>query len=203
MALILAGYAVILILLICGIAIFKSNLRKACATLVACLVVIPTLFIFLVYAFKAEIQQGKFLPNLALILILLSPPQDLFNPLATEYLDQNKKDYKFQFRHKYVGSHYVELAFNKNTPKFKISDNLELYYVVKNDNKVLFQQSSKVVSQYWGQNHNGLIFITYAIPQTLPVNVTLDTTVTVSGDIKAFLKDHGPTQIVVRKGSDL
>ena len=203
MVLLLAGYAVILILLICGIAAFKGNLRKICTSLVMCLVVIPTVLICLVYVFKSEIQQGKFLPNLAPILILLSPPQDLFNPLVTENIDPNRKDYKFQFRHKYVGNHHVELAFSKNAPESKASDNLELHYVVKNGNKVLFQQNSKVTSQYWGQNQNGLIFITYAIPQALPVNVTVDATVTVSGDIKAFLKDHGPTQVVVRKGSDL
>jgi hypothetical protein len=82
-------------------------------------------------------------------------------------------------------------------------NNFEIQYTVSSNGRNVFTQTSQSGLPYWGMKDSGLTFISYNVPQTLPVSENLSATVKIKGDIEAFINKYGPTQIVIQKGSDL
>jgi hypothetical protein len=203
MILLLSIYVIIALILISGAIFLKGSLRKIVLSLTVVLVILPLCLILFVAVFRSSIQQGKFLSGLGSILILIAPPQDLHEPLGIQNLDPNKREYRFEFQHKYVGTHDVNLSFRKLESMESAHTNLEIQYAVSIEGKTVFSQTSQKGWPYWGMKNSGLMFISYNVPQDLPVGKKLSAVVTVHGDIAALIKKYGPTQLVIRKGSDL
>ena len=206
MILLLIIYVFIALALISGAIFLKGKVQKTSLFLTIGLVIVPLCFIVFLGLFKLQIQRGKFLSGLGPILILVAPPEDLDIPLGFENLDPNKKEYHFEFAHKYVGNHVVDLSFNKLQPlqPMKIADNnFEVEYVVSKGDKIIFTQKSRKYGAYWGLENSGLTFISYKVPLELPINTKLTATIKINGDIAAFINKYGATRINIRKGSDL
>ena len=203
MTLILAIFAIVVIALICGAIFFEGKLKKISIVLSILLVFIPICFIAFLGLFKSKIQQGKFLSNFGPILILIAPPDDLRVPLWEVNLTANTEEYHFEFVHKYVGKHVVDLSFKELEAMKVAENNFEIECVVTNGKKVIFSQKSKKGWPYWRQKNSGFTFISYHVPQDLPVNTTLSATLKVKGDKVLFINKYGSTRLSIRKGSDL
>ncbi len=202
MILLLTIFAIVAILLICGAVFLKGKVKKVSIVLSLLFICIPISFIAFLGVFKTGIQQGKLLSSFGPILILIAPPDDLWVPLGKEDLAQDKEEYHFKFVHKYVGKHVVDLSFKEITVMEMAENNFEIEYVVTNGEKVIFSQKSNKGRPYWGQKDCGLSFISYHVPQELPVNTVLFATLIVKGDISSFINKYGPTRLSIRKGSD-
>ncbi len=202
MILLLAIFVIVTISLICGTFFLKGKVKKVSIVLSLLLICIPISFIAFLGIFKTEMQQGKFLSSFGPILMLIAPPDDLWVPLGKGNLAQDKDEYYFKFVHKYVGKHVVDLSFKKLTVMEMAENNFEIEYVVTSGKKVLFSKKSSKSWPYWGQKKSGLIFISYHVPQELPVNTELFATLIVKGDVASFINKYGPTRLSIRKGSD-
>ncbi len=197
MVLILALFAIAVISLIFCAIFSKGKIRKVSIAISILIFLVP-----FVGLFKSNIQQGEFLSDFGPILILIAPPNDLWEPLGKVNLNYSKTEYQFEFTHKYVGNHVVDLSFNKLKVMEMAENNFEIEYVVSNGEKILFSQRSNKGWSYWGENNSGINYISYKVPQELPVNAKLFATVKVKGDISSFIKKYGPTRLSIRKGSD-
>jgi len=203
MMLLFAAYTIVALILIGGTIFLRGVARKVVLCFTMAFVVLPLCSLVFVGVFRSEIQQGKLLSGLGPLLILVAPPQDLRAPLGTQSLDPNTEEYSFHFKHKYVGNHVVEFSFRKLESMEGAHNNFEVQYTVSNDSGVVFTQISKKGWPYWGMEESGLTFISYNVPQTLPVNENLFATITIKGDMKAFIEKYGVTKVAIRKGSDL
>ncbi len=119
--------------------------------------------------------------------MLITPPDDLWDPLWKGNLAQNKKEYHFKFAHKYVGKHVVNLSFKKLKVMEMAKNNFELKYEVISGEKVIFSKKSNKGWPYQGKKDSGLTFISYNVPQEQPVNTELFATLVVKGDIESFI----------------
>ena len=203
MILLFVIYIIVAFILISGIIFLRGMARKVLLSLTIMFVILPLCFIAFIGVFKSEIQQGKVLSGLGPLLILVSPPQDLWIPLGSHNLDPGMREYIFHFKHKYVGNHVVELSFRKLKSMEEAHSNFEVKYTVSNNSGIVFTQTSKKGWPYWGMKDSGLKFISYNVPKTLPVNESLFATITIKGDIKAFINKYGVTKVSIKKGSDL
>lgn len=203
MILLFAIYIVVALILISGSIFLRGTVRKVLLSLTIMFVILPLCFIAFIGVFKSEIQQGKVLSGLGPLLILVAPPQDLWIPLGSHNLEPGMREYNFQFKHKYAGNHVVELSFRKLKAMEEAYSNFEVTYTVANNSGIIFTQTSKKGWSYWGMNESGLTFISYNIPKALPVNESLFATITIKGDIKAFIDKYGVTKVTIKKGSDV
>jgi len=203
MILLFAIYIIVALILISGSIFLRGMVRKVFLSFTIMFVTLPLCFILFIGVFKSEIQQGKFLSGLGTLLILVAPPHDLWIPLDSHNLASGKSEYNFQFKHKYVGNHVVELSFMKLKTMEEADSNFEITYTVSNNSGIVFTQASEKGWPYWGMNDSGLTFISYNVPKTLPVNESLSATITIKGDIKAFIDKYGVTKVSIKKGSDV
>lgn len=202
MILLLTIFAIVAISLICGAVFLKGKVKKVSIVLSLLFIFIPISFIAFLGVFKTEIQQGKFLSSFGPILILIAPPDDLLVPLGKVNLTQDKEEYHFKFVHKYVGKHVVGLSYKELTVMEMAENNFEIEYVVTSGEKIIFSQKSNKGWPYWGQKDSGLTFISYHVPQDLPVNTELFAALIIKGDTASFINKYGPARLSIRKGSD-
>ena len=137
MTLLILVYFSIALLLILGCIFLKSKQKKIALFIAAIWIGTPILFVGFLTIFKSEIQQGKLLPQFGTILILVSPPDDLWVPIWKAKLRHDKKEYQFEMSHKYVGNHVVDLSFKKLRSMETAENNFEIDFVgVTSDNKI-------------------------------------------------------------------
>jgi len=189
--------------LIFGAIFLKGKKKKISIALCILFVLVPLCFVAFLGLFKIEIQKGNILPSFGQILILIAPPDDLWVPLGEEYLTSNTKEYHFEFTHKYVGNHVVEISFKQIQIMETADNNFEVEYRVTDGQKEIFNKKSNKGWPYWGQKNSGLTFISYQVPDELPVNTKVFATIKVKGNITSFTKKYGSTRLSIRKGSDL
>jgi hypothetical protein len=157
----------------------------------------------LIFLLKNPIQRGKIFPQIGPLLNLVLPADDLFLPLAASPLDPKKLEYVLTFQHKYVGNHQLKISFPRIGALVSPKHNLEVSLTVTDGERALLNQFSNAPTSYWGATDQGLIFISYRVPDNLPVSKTLNATFGVGGDIKSFVEKYGPATLTLRKGSDM
>ena len=163
------------------------------------------LALIVVVAFIAEkqrIQQGRFLPGLSSLFRLAFPPDDLWTPLASTSLDSSKTKYEFTFHHKYSGQHEIDIVFPKTGKTSVPQHNLSLLVSIASRESAPFHRSSSRISSFDGISEDGLSFITYSVPDDVPVLEQVVATITLKGDIRHFLDQYGNAQLIIRKASD-
>ena len=203
MTLLILVYFSIALLLILGCIFLKSKQKKIALFIAAIWIGTPIFFGGFLTIFKSEIQQGKLLPQFGTILILVSPPDDLWVPIWEAKLRHDKKEYQFEMSHKYVGNHVVDLSFKKLRSMETAENNFEIDFVVKQEGTVLYSYNSERGSPFWGRDKSGLTFIRYRVPDDLPIRTKLNAIVRINGDIKEFINHYGAITLSIRKGSDL
>ena len=164
MTLLILVYIFIALALILGGILLKNKQKKITIFIAAIWVGVPIIFVAFLATFKSEIQQGKLLPQFGSILILVSPPDDLRNPLGEEKLSHNKKEYQFEISHKYVGNHSVDLSFKKLKIMEAAENDFDVELIVKHNGALIYSNKMEKGSPYWGKNKSGLIFINYRVP---------------------------------------
>ena len=178
----------------------KGKVKKMALSVIALFILISAVFLVLV----RPAQQGKIFPVLGNISLLLFEPQDLWTPLAEEILN-NKTEYNFSFRHKYVGNHSIEILFsNKEIDPWKIdTEDLGISVKFYKNSDLIFSKSNNYVGAFLGLRGKGLTYLQYSVPDNVPISQELNVTINVIGNIKDFLKKYGDAKIIIRKGSDL
>lgn len=142
------------------------------------------------------------LPHFGTLLLLVSPPDDLFESLVSEDISDNKREYEFLITHKYLGNHVVDISF-KRLPSMESAENdLKVKFAVENNGKILYANVAGKGWGYWGKNRSGLSFQMYKVPEDLPIRVPLKAKVYIDGDISTFLERYGPAELIIRKSSD-
>ncbi|MBW1849684.1 MAG: hypothetical protein JRJ27_21765 [Deltaproteobacteria bacterium] len=179
----------------------KGKARKILLSILIIIILIPVAFIILI----KPAQQGKVLPQWGKLSFLFSEPKDLWNLLAEESLDKDKKEYNFTFTHKYVGNHSVEIIFsNKNIDVGKIDKNdIRLTVAFYEGTTLLFSKTTSYIGGFIGPRGKGLTYIRYSLPEDLPVHKKLNAKIEITGDIEEFINKHGSAKILIKKGSDL
>lgn len=112
-------------------------------------------------------------------------------------------EYSFDFRHKYLGNHALKISSPK-PPKEEQPDysDISATLVVSDGERELFQKSSKIQGQFWGQNDYGALFVCYKVPGDLPVNRQLSGKIELSGNLQGFLERRGNTVLQMEKYAD-
>ena len=155
------------------------------------------------YVFRAQIQQGKFLPELGPLLSLAFPADDLYAPLAVESLSPEKSTYKFKFPHKYLGNHAVFIEIpSEIRPEFKIEKDLSLTVKIQEGDKLLLWKSEDRGSPFLGKGRYGFYYVGYKVPKDVPVSKEISMEINIGKDVDHFLKTHEKARLIVRKSSD-
>jgi hypothetical protein len=163
---------------------------------------LPVLVVVGFYLLRTPIQQGKFLAQMGPILSLVFPAEDLYIPLATTELVSGKNEYTLRFTHKYVGHHAVEISVPGKAPFGKLEPELQISLEVLEGDTLLYNDGPRKGSGFWGRDDHGLHFTWYRVPEDLPVARSLEARVTISGDLKGFLRDREGTTLSITKVSD-
>ena len=188
----------------------KGRLRRFAIGITIFLIILPLCFVAFLGIFKSQIQQGKILPQLGPILILLSPPDDIKKPLGVVYLTPNKKEYNLKITHKYLGNHEILLYFKKlNSYDELEKTKKELFLTVefKYDSRIIYSTTSERPISYYSyaatENKSVISFIRYNVPNNLPIDTPLQVKIKVEGNIEQFIEKYGPVRIEIKKGSDI
>ena len=178
----------------------SKRLRAAFFVLIFCL---PLLLGYGIYLARKPIQQGYIFSHLGPLLNLLSPPDDLYAPLAEEQLVSAKRTYLMHVAHKYVGDHAIEIVI-PSEGSVGTQGQIQLGISAKffHANQVVFQSAEKNGWPFWGINSHGFGFVRYSVPSDIPVRKPLHVEITVQGDIESFLRENGTSMIKLVKSSD-
>ena len=202
MLIVLILYFLILVSLVATFIFTKKFLRLFSATLIAILI-LPLCFLVFLGIFKDKIQQGRLLPQLGTLLLLVSPPKDLWVPLASDVISHDRKEYGFLITHKYVGNHDVFISF-KPLESMEVAENdFKVRIIMEKDGKVLYDKTSQKGQPFWSKDDSGLTFHHYKVPEDLPIHTPINAKIYIDGDIDTFIKHYGAAKIVVGKGSDI
>lgn len=103
--------ALTIVMLLIGL-FARIKKRNVLIAIPVTLVGIPVILIGMLFLLKEPIQQGKILAGTSFgpLLNILSPPADLYHPLAFIVLDPEISDYSLNFSHKYLGNHALMVA---------------------------------------------------------------------------------------------
>lgn len=184
----------------------KGSFRRSLIVISTLIFVLLMCSIAFLVVFKSQIQQGKIFPQLGAILILISPPEDLWVPLSSDYLISDKNEYELDIRHKYVGNHEILFSFEKvNSSDILEKAGKELLVTVEfeHNSKVIYSTTSKLIIAHYGYENQALSFIRYFVPDDCPIGAPLKVRVKVEGSTEQFIEKYGPTRIEIMKGSDL
>ena len=181
----------------------EAGRRDAYGILLA-IVLTPVLIAVLAFILKTPIQKGYFFSEFGILLNLIYPPKDLFYPLAATKLDPNQTDYTFNFKHKYIGNHQLEISFPRVGVVKYPPEKFEVNMIVTNpnDKKVLLTRKGNSSSVYLGAQKEGIVLITYSVPSELPIRKELTATVQLKGPIDSLLQRTGPAELTLTHGSD-
>ncbi len=196
-------YFPIIILLVIAFLFTKKALRRIAGLLIVLFFILPLSLVIFLGIFKDQIQQGKILPKIGPLLLLISEPKDLWKPLASNIISKDRQEYEFFITHKYVGNHDMVISFKRLEPMEIAEHNLKIRLTVEKDGKILYDRMTQKAISYWGKEDSELMFQRYEVPEDLPVNTLLKAKVYIEGDIGDFIKRYGPTKIVLKKGSDI
>jgi len=180
----------------------KKIMRWIFASLFGIIFVLPLLLVCFLGVFKDKIQRGKMLPGFGEVLLLVSPPKDLFEPLAMQEISPNQQEYDFVIKHKYVGNHVIDISVGRLGSMDKLKNDFKVRCIVQKDGQVLYDETLDKGWSYWGGSSDGLTFQRYRVPQDLPIDTLLKVKVIIEGDLNSFVSDYGPTKLIIRKGSD-
>jgi hypothetical protein len=174
------------------------NLNKIHPSYIAitCVLIVISLF-----PLTYIVQRGYVLQGLAPFLLFVSPPEDLFEPIAKVRLDPSKDSYTFKFTHKYLGNHELRISFPGESLN-KIENDLYVSIKIADGNRTLLEKSSREISGIFGNLKRGINFIDYKVPKDLPVSHELVAVVVVKGSIGDFVKQNGPADIIITHGSE-
>lgn len=163
---------------------------------------LPVLVVVGFYLLRTPIQQGKFLSQMGPILSLVFPAEDLYIPLATTELVSGKNEYTLRFTHKYVGHHAVEISVPGKAPFGKLEPELQVSLEVLEGDTLLYRDGPVKGSGFWGKDDHGLHFSWYGVPEDLPVAKPLTARITMSGDLKGFMRERDGATLSITKVSD-
>lgn len=181
----------------------RKIIRWISGTLAVILFLLPLCFTIFIGIFKSQIQQGKILPSMGSILLLFSPPEDIREPLWEHSLSNNRNEYDFEFQHKYVGKHILALKFGYSSTMETFKYDLSIRLTIELNGKAIYTKSSKKGWANWPSNsETWLRFISYDVPNDLPVGKMLNAKIFIDGDIEKFIDRYGETEIFLSKGSD-
>ena len=186
--------------------LFKFKIKKTLTYSISLFLGIPVLVVFLIYLLKSPLQQGEIPPlnDLGILLNFFVPPEDLYTPLASTELIAGTRKYNLKFTNKYVGNHGVVIS-SPRQEKYDFSAKSEVSLSVKifeNSKIISDKQSESTLSQFFGRVEYGFFFITYHVPDDLPVGKELSAVINISGDLESFLKKRGTGYLRVKKFSD-
>ncbi len=196
-------YFFIAVALIAASFFTKSWVRKISITLTVLFVVIPLCFILFLAIFKTQVQRGKILPSFGPLLSLVSPPEDLWVPIASTALELNKIEYNFNLSHKYVGNHDVGISVQKMQGIGSIGNDLIMDFSLKHHDNISLSKTTQSIGTFWGRKDCGLRFLTYQVPDIVPVDKPIKAKVIIRGNIEEFISSYGEATLYIKKGSDL
>lgn len=165
----------------------------------------PVLFGTGIYLLRTPIQQGVFLAEIGPILSGVFPAEDLYYPLAEEPINPEKSTYIFNVTHKYVGSHAIFIEVPSGRQKsWDYEKSFKLKTEITEGTKILFTDNADQGLPYrYSNNKYGYRYISYEVPENVPVAKLVTVTIKIENDIKSFLERHKGAKIVVRKKWDL
>jgi len=200
---------IILLILLIPAGVFLSlwfmriRVKKVLIGIPVAIIIIPLLFCFGIYIFRAPIQQGKYLPQLGPLLSLAFPAEDLYTPLAEQRLSDGKKNYTLSVSHKYIGNHAVYIEVSPSAPpEFEVEKTIYLKVEFHEGDHKIIEGSSRRGSPFRGTEVHGFKYIGYTVPSDLPTGIILTARVEIEGDLHGFMEKHRNARLVIRKASD-
>ncbi len=198
-----------LAVIICAVlitgSIIKAKKRNILVAIPVTVIGIPTILVGLLFAFKGPIQQGKLLKNTTIgpFLNLISPPSDLYFPLASIKMEPEKTEYILSFSHKYLGNHALTATSPKPVKEANpIYSDISITLSISDGAIKLLSMEPNKANQFFGRTDYGAFLARYKVPKDLPVSKPLTATVIISGNLSGFLERRGATFLTIKKFSD-
>jgi len=196
--------ATIIIVLMLGF-IIRAKKNNILLAIPVALIGIPAILVGLLFLFKEPLQRGEMLADTSIgpLLNLISPPSDLYLPLASIALDPEISEYTLRFSHKYPGNHALMVAsprpLKEESPSYA---DISVSMAVFDGQKELLGMASDKAGQFWGREDYGAFLVSYKVPRDLPISRELTAKVKISGDLGGFLERRGNTVLKIQKFSD-
>lgn len=181
--------------------LFRIRSKKFLLGIPVLILLMPVIFGICFYALRTQIQQGKILPQLGPLAILLFSAEDMYVPLAEEAMSPDKRTYSFNLSHKYLGRHAVFIEVPSEFPEeardeAKISIKIKIY----EGEKAIYSSNEGVCSLYHRNKGNHDYYcVGYKVAKNIPVSKQLTMEVVFENDISKYLKSHENARVVVKK----
>jgi|LGVF01.2.fsa_nt_gb hypothetical protein len=196
--------AIIIIVLMVGF-IVRAKKNNTLIAIPVTLVGIPVILVILLFLFKGPLQRGEMLADTSIgpLLNLVSPPPDLYLPLASIALDPEITEYTMSFSHQYPGNHALMVASSRplkeKSPSYA---DISVSMAVFDGQKELFRKASEKAGQFWGREDYGAFLVLYKVPRDLPISRELTAKIKISGNLRGILERRGRTVLKIQKFSD-
>lgn len=148
-------------------------------------------------------QRGYIFSSFGAFMNLACPPADLYSSQCSQIISVNENVYECTLHHKYSGKYVVSLKFKRLSGVERIKHNLnvklELY---DGDEKVLERYTKNGLSQFWGDEIQGIHLCSYRFPQDVSQR-DVKARIEIDGDIRSLTSLGEDIVISIGKGSDL
>jgi len=143
------------------------------------------------------------------VVILLFPPNNIYDPLVVETLDISDGHAKTNvaINNRYMGSHEIGLLFSKFDPALLYQRKYELHLLANITcyvgDELHYSQSLNMGDPFLGKIGSGFSLATYVVPKDLPLDQSINCVFSVSNLNKEFVEKYGPVKLYIKKISDL
>lgn len=205
MLIILLSYIVLILVSVIICSRNKKYQKWLSFILTILIVIIPFLIFTFLFISKDKIQRGEMFPKLSAFMLIIAPPEHLYDPIATYSLTSEKALYTFNVTHQYAGNYAIVIRIPPLKPLNNIQHSLkaELNIYPKQDNqKFTFHMEDPYT--IWTEDWSELKIFQYTIPNNIiKVGEPYIFTIKLEGNRREFLKRYKDAIILIRKGSDI
>ena len=146
-------------------------------------------------------RHAYLFPAYGSALNFLSPPRDLWIPLASEQVQKGVRKYEFIVSHKYPGNHEVQISIPRQKGLDPLPGDLRVTLEIGAEGEIPIKRSGSGAC-FWGIKRQGASFCSYSFPRDIASRGNAICRVLIEGDIDSLLKRYGNVMVEITKGSD-
>jgi hypothetical protein len=152
-------------------------------------------------AVSAAARHAYFLPKYGSALNFISPPNDIWLPLASAQVHKGVRKYKFTFSHKYPGNHEVKVSIPRQRGLEPLPAELTVTLEIEEKGQILMKRRESG-SSFWGIDHQGASYCQYSFPEDVSLRENVVCQVLIEGDVDLLLDRYEDVIITIGKASD-
>lgn len=157
---------------------------------------------------RQPILEGRYAESVRPLYMLITPPTDLYAPLAVSpaVLDEKTASYRFVIEHKYAGTHELGVSVEKQIPMPVRTYDWGARY------RVVFSVEGKPIkteifganpSPWWRQYESGFSLLSYEVPRDLPLGKPIVCEIVALEPGQGFHSQYGSSSFYISKSAEI